>query len=83
MQLEPGDYLLTFSHEEFEERVELDFTMPDENILVDLVLSPDELEPQNSFQYQSTHSGVYNIDSAGEDVLPLGVAEHIQDDPVA
>ncbi len=82
MQLEPGDYLLTFSHEEFEERVELDFTMPDKNILVDLVLSPDELEPQNSFHYQSAHSGVYNIDSEGEDVLPLGVAEHIQDDPV-
>ncbi|EFI34206.1 lipoprotein [Desulfonatronospira thiodismutans ASO3-1] len=46
MQLEPGDYLLTFNHDEFEEKVEMDFTMPDENVLVDLVLEPDDLQNQ-------------------------------------
>ncbi|EFI35571.1 SCP-like extracellular [Desulfonatronospira thiodismutans ASO3-1] len=44
MQLEPGDYLLTFNHDKFEEKVEMDFTMPDENVLVDLVLEPDDLQ---------------------------------------
>ena len=77
MQLEPGEYLLTFDHEKIEEKVEIDFTTPSENVLVDLVLEPDDQEPDPPVFYQNEQLEAYDSAPGDQEIFPLGVSESV------